>query len=81
MLSQLQAIWANSGVLMNVDFAVLPCIPYSAGDKSMLVPEITLGPMPSTSESHLSKSLLRPVKWGKENPNGNELHRSILSLY
>lgn len=43
----------------------------------MLVPEITLGPMPSTRESHLSKSFVRPRNRGKENPNGNELSCQI----
>lgn len=66
---------ANISVLMSMVFSVLLCIPYSgsAGDKAILVPGITLGPMPSTRESHLSKSFLRPRKWGKENPRSNEL--------
>lgn len=65
---------ANVSVLMSMVFSVLLCIPYSgsAGDKSILVPGITLGPMPSTRESHLSKSFLRPIKQGKENSSGNE---------
>jgi len=75
---------ANISVLMSMAFSVLLCIPYfgSAGDKSILVPGITLGPMPSTRKSHLSKSFLRPRKWGKEKPSGNELsHQLFVKLH